>query len=86
MDIETYDMLILLLKTCKMWYYTTLNSKIGILPILGVAHFQGGQKKLLGGKKIDPHFFCILGTLKDHKNKKIENEHKNLARIHLDMH
>ena len=34
MDIETYDMLILLLKTCKMRYYTTLNSKIGILSIL----------------------------------------------------
>ena len=87
MDIETYDMLILLLKTCKMRYYMTLNSKIGILPILGITHFQGGQKKRLGDKKkIGPQIFCIFGTLKDHKNQKIENEHKKLARIHLDMH
>ena len=49
MDIETYDMLILLLKTCKMWYYTTLNSKIGILPILGGRPFSGGSEKMIGG-------------------------------------
>ena len=80
-------MLILLLKTCKMRYYMTLNSKIGILPILGDRPFSGGSEKNdRGVKKIGPQIFSVLGTLKDHKKQKIENEHKNLARIHLDMH
>ena len=53
-------MLILLLKTCKMRYYMTLNSKIGILPILGDRPFSGGSEKQLGGKKNWlTNFFCF---------------------------
>ena len=87
MDIETYDMLILLLKTCKMRYYTTLNSKIGILSILADRPFsEEVSEKTIGVGEITTTFFCVLGTLKDHKNKKIENKFQNLARIHLYMH
>ena len=61
MNIETYDMLILLLKTCKMRYYMTLNSKIGILPILGGRPFSGGSEKPIGGNKNWPPSFLHFG-------------------------
>ena len=62
-DIETYDILNLHLKTFKMRYYMTLDSKIQILPILGDCPFSRDPKNgLRGWKKLAFKIFVFWGS------------------------
>ena len=65
LGIDRYDILILLLDTFKMRYYTPLYSKIYIWPISGDCPFLSGQKTGSGwSKKLAHKMFVFLRPLR----------------------